>query len=358
VSQPSFGSRPSADLLKPEPHVGEATQEELGRVFAGYRALDERSAGRYGEFLRHGARCGRCREDRRIPDHQQPIPLLCGAPGLAGLDEARAKVVAAHEQLRRYRRADAGVEGSLAFNPDDPAALPALTSLLDDAGLTGLSIGHCGWSDLTMRVRGDQMGDGARLMILGNDWYPLTQCSNFLADRYEPGVATMGKFIRRLLGIKTTPDADAIEEFIRRERVYLGNTLMCYRTGWDTTRGKNLSYRSFVNCRDHVRRHVAAVAPKVVVTFGKNACSSVASVVQGVTADDVDVLGRLQRVHGSASLRKVMTSFNATRKPRGIRVRLDGQELAFVPLYHPSYGHVNKYPGDYEALRVALAVGA
>jgi uracil-DNA glycosylase len=353
--RPSFGRQPDAGRLKPEPHVGEATPDELRRVLVGYRALDDRSGSRYAAFLRDAARCSRCREDRKIPAHHQPLPLLCGAPDLAQLDRAHERLVAAHALLRRYRRTGAGVEGSLAFNPDDPAAVPALTAVLDDAGLAGLSIGHCGWSDLTMRVRGDEMRDGTRLMILGNDWYPLAQCANFLADRYEPGVATMGKFVRRLLGTRKTPDAAGVEEFLRRERVYLGNTLMCYRTGWQTTRGSNLSYRSFANCQDHLRRHLAAVAPRVVVTFGENGCSSVASVVDGVTSDDAEVLGRLQRVHGSASLGKVMAAFYAAREPRGIRGRLDQLELTFVPLYHPSYAHVNKYSGDYEALRVALA---
>lgn len=33
----------------------------------------------------------------------------------------------------------------------------------------------------------------------------------------------------------------------------------------------------------------------------------------------------------------------------------DERPLIFVPLYHPSYSHQNKYAGDYDALKAILA---
>jgi uracil-DNA glycosylase len=135
--------------------------------------------------------------------------------------------------------------------------------------------------------------------------------------------------------------------------VYLGNTLLCYRTGWDTVGTRNLSPRSFRNCREHLTRHVEAVAPEVVVTFGRNSCTTMASILKGVDDSNQAILTSLQR--DELSLGAVMTDFyKRARPPRGIQGRLERLSLTFVPLYHPSYGHANRYEGDYEALKVLL----
>ncbi|MBK9031054.1 MAG: hypothetical protein IPL61_06920 [Myxococcales bacterium] len=104
-----------------------------------------------------------------------------------------------------------------------------------------------------------------KLMVPGADWYPISQCANFLIDRYASWDATLRKFFLQL-GL----DEERARKFIVEQRMYLGNVLLCYRTGYDRTGTKNLSPRSFDNCAEHLRRHIDAVAPEILVTFGGN----------------------------------------------------------------------------------------
>ncbi len=336
---PSFGNPPGDNRRKPEKRYP-ADADKGRNVLEGYRALDDRSGGRYGEFLRQAARCTRCASDIEIPPWKQPIPLMCGT---AGLDGANAGAFErGHDALAAYRRED----GSLRFEPGDDGKA-RLTAFLDKQELKGLAMGHCGWGDLTARIRGSHLRDGVDLMILGADWYPLTQCSNFLFDRYTEWDHTVKGFMTRL-GVKR----EGIADFFTRHRVYLGNALLCYRTGWDKTGDKNLSPRSFDHCRDeHLRRHIEAVAPRILVTFGANACRSVAAILAG-KADDDEALRKLSRME--PRLKEVMRVFYENRPRRGIAAHLGDLAITFVPLCHPAWGHVNRYEGDYEALRELL----
>lgn len=303
-------------------------------MLLGYRALDERSQGMYGEFLRLGARCTKCQSDPAIPAHKQPVPLLSGGSLVSHpLECAAVRLQEAHAALEAHRRRDGGARGSLSVDASNPRALAQLGRFLDSVGLAGLSIGHCGWSDLTMRVRGREIREGVKLLILGADWYPLAQCSNFLLDRYEAGVATFGRFLQRLTEAKRLPSEDAIEAFFREHRVYLGNTLLCYRSGWETTGDRNLSPQSFRNCREHLVRHVQAVAPKVIVTFGRNSCASVASLLKGSTPAEERALEALR---GERSLGAVMEElYGVMGKARGIRGQFGDREIAYVRTHPP-----------------------
>ena len=42
--------------------------------------------------------------------------------------------------------------------------------------------------------------------------------------------------------------------------------------------------------------------------------------------------------------------YESVEAPAGIRVELYGHLLRFVPLCHPSFGHINKYEGNYQGL--------
>jgi uracil-DNA glycosylase len=75
-----------------------------------------------------------------------------------------------------------------------------------------------------------------------------------------------------------------VEDFVRRYSVRVGNTLICCRTGWDMTGEANLSRLSFDNCLEHLARHIKAVRPKVIVTFGLNSTRSVARLASEATA--------------------------------------------------------------------------
>jgi uracil-DNA glycosylase len=122
----------------------------------------------------------------------------------------------------------------------------------------------------------------------------------------------------------------------------------CYRTGWETTGDRNLSPRSFRNCREHLVRHVQALAPDVIVTFGRNSCASVASLLIGSTPAEERALEALR---GDRSLGAVMEElYSITGTARGIHGRFGEREVTYVPLYHPSKGHMNTYEGDYAAL--------
>ena len=316
----------------------------LRSTLDGYRALDDRSGGLYGKFLRQAAECTLCASDDEIPATKQPIPLMCG---LAGLDETNAESFErGHTALESLRRQD----GSLPFDPDNDQRAQLLTVFLDKQGFTGLAIGHCGWGDLTARIRGSQLSEGVDLMILGADWYPLTQCSNFLLDRYTDWDHTVQGFMTRL-GVAR----EEVGEFFKTHRVYLGNALLCYRTGWDKTGDNNLSPRSFDNCRSHLKRHIAAVAPRIVVTFGKNPCRSVSAILKGET-DATEAA--LERLRNGESLQKVMPDFYRLSPRRGIVGSLDGWPVTFVPLCHPAWAHVNHYDGDYEAVKELLGLRA
>ncbi len=50
-----------------------------------------------------------------------------------------------------------------------------------------------------------------------------------------------------------------------------------------------------------------------------------------------------------------MREFYELRPRRGIPARFGERTMTFVPLYHPSYAHVNHYKGDYEALKELLS---
>ena len=318
---------------KPERHSGAASETEIDRIFDGHAALDRCSGGRYSEFLRRAARCTRCAGDAEIPSTQQPIPLLCGTIG------DRARYRDAHVALEPYRRAGA----SLRVNPE--AGVRPLAEFLDAHGLSGLSVGHCGWGDLTARLRGAQLGEGVDVLVLGADWYPLTACSNFLLDRYHEDDHTLANFVRALRREAPSLPSD-LSELFRRCRIYLGNTLLCYRTGWNKKGEANLSRRSFDHCRDHLARHVDALDPRIIVTFGREPARSIAHLVEGKTATARDVLAELRR---APQLKKHLEAFYGGEvEPRGIPSSRNGRDLTYVPLCHPSMP--NRYAGDYRAL--------
>lgn len=310
---------------------------EIDDALAGYRELDERSNGLYRRFLEEGSRCTRCSRDARIPVEQQPIPLLCGR-----LPERRV-IEQAHNALAQYRREG----GSLRINPDDGTA--SLIAFLDRHGLAGLSIGHCGWGDLTARLRGAQLAEGVDVMILGADWYPLTACSNFLLDRYREGDHTLACFQRNLReALPTAPEH--IGEMFRRYKMYLGNTLLCYRTGWAKQGTRNLSRRSFEHCREHLGRHLDAVAARIIITFGREPARSMATLVQGRDASSDEALTAMQR---EPAIKRIMERHYASDRGPGISVQRAGRDLTFVPLCHPSMP--NRYKGDYAALAAVIS---
>lgn len=323
----------------PEKPTCTAADHEVDDVFAGYAALDQRSSGKYSDFLRQAARCTRCAADKAIPSTQQPINILCGTIA------EPASVRRAHEALAEYRRE----HGSLRVNPAD--GLEPLAGFLDERGLAGLSIGHCGWGDLTARLRGAQLEEGVDLMILGADWYPLTACSNFLLDRYHENDHTLARFHAELR--KANPDVPTdLRELFRRHRIYLGNTLLCYRTGWSKQGEANLSRRSFEHCRTHLERHVDAIAPRVIVTFGREPARSVAALVDGKTPAAVNALAHLRR---DPRVKKTMEAFYASDPDaKGLTCVRGDREVVFVPLCHPSMP--NRYKGDYPALARILEV--
>lgn len=327
-----FGEPREVDS-KPERHSGAASDAEIVRVFEGHEALDRCSNGTYGEFLRRAARCNRCANDVEIPSSQQPIPLLCGTIG------DRARYRDGYLAIEPYRRGGA----SLRINPEN--GVGPLAEFLDTHGLSGLSVGHCGWADLTARLRGAQLGEGVDTLILGADWYPLTACSNFLLDRYHEDDHTLANFVRALR--REAPSLPVeLGELFRRCRIYLGNTLLCYRTGWNKKGEENLSRRSFDHCRDHLERHVDALAPRLIVTFGREPARSVAHLVEGKTVKARDVLAKLRH---EPQLKKHMEAFYAGEtEPRGIPCSRHGRDVTYVPLCHPSMP--NRYADDYRAL--------
>ena len=218
MSEERWFGEPSDVDSKPERHSGGASASEIDRVFDGHEALDRCSGGRYGQFLREAARCTRCAGDAAIPSSQQPIPLLCGTIG------DRTSYRQAHLALEPYRRGGA----SLRVNPE--SGIQPLAEFLDAHGLSGLSIGHCGWADLTARLRGAQLREGVDVLVLGADWYPITACSNFLLDRYHEDDHTLACFVRHLRREAPSLPAD-LGDLFRRCRIYLGNTLLCrYRS--------------------------------------------------------------------------------------------------------------------------------
>jgi uracil-DNA glycosylase len=333
MSEERWFGEPSTVGTTPERHGGGASASEIARIFSGHEALDRCSGGRYREFLRAAARCTRCASDTAIPAARQPIPLLCGTIG------EPKNYREAHLAIEPYRRAGA----SLRINPE--SGVRPLAEFLDAHALSGLSIGHCGWADLTARLRGEQLGDGVDILVLGADWYPITACSNFLLDRYHEDDHTLANFVRQLRREAPGLPSD-LGELFRQCRIYLGNTLLCYRTGWNKKGETNLSRRSFDHCRDHLARHVDALAPRVIVTFGREPARSVAHLLEGSTADARDLLGRLRR---EPRLKKHMEAFyGGQTSPRGIPCLRDRMEVTYVPLCHPSMP--NRYTGDYRAL--------
>ena len=265
----------------------------------------------------------------------------------------------AHRALEPYRRPDGpdGQPGSLRFNVEDPDAAQELRTFLSGHGLAGLSIGQCGWSDLTARIRGKGLEEGVRLMILGADWYPITRCSRFLLNRYGTQTNTLNKFFKKL-GLDAAGEDP--EVFIKDKQVYLGNTLLCYRTGWDKTGPKNLSDTSFDNCATLLKDHIDALLqtvddgkPLILVTLGQQPWRRVAGLLEGDTKADREALENLGPKN--RSLKKVMEGhYDGKGSPCGIAASRAGRKIAFVPLYHPSRSDANKYAHDYDALNNLL----
>lgn len=341
---PCFGTRPDERLLNAERRVPPDSGNTAEPLLHAYRVLDRRSNGRYRDFLKAAARCTSCGNDSRIPLAKQPIPLMCGSAGLDGAQEKTFEE--GHRALEVYRRTTGRNTGSLYFNPDDGAS--ELESFLDQHDLKGLAVGHCGWGDLTARIRSEQLGEGVDLMVLGADWYPLTQCGNFLLDRYSEREPTLSKFFGRL---DPQLRGQGFASFTRTRRVYFGNALLCFRTGWRTTGDKNLSPLSFENCRAHLQRHLEALSPRLLVSLGVQACRSVAALLRGDSPLDDEILDQLR---AGRPLRRVMEPFCANVPRRAIQGHFGDQAITFLPLYHPAYGHVNHYQGDYETLNELL----
>jgi uracil-DNA glycosylase len=260
--------------------------------------------------------------------------------------------------LARHRRDD----GSLLYQPEDPAAPAALAYFLDAQQLRGLFLGQCGWSDLSALIRGPDMESGCKLMILGNDWYPLTRCANFFTERMELDKnGTLNRFLRELRRAASPdrpprkPTTDDLSRFIHEQRVYLGNALSCFRTGWETTGGANLSLHSFDHCSPLIAAHIHALRPSVLVTFGANSCASVAALATTTDPELENTLAQLRHANRNVPLGVVMTAYNAaTPNPAGLPLRIGDHPFRHVPLYHPSFAHLNSYPADYTSLLSTL----
>jgi uracil-DNA glycosylase len=162
------------------------------------------------------------------------------------------------------------------------------------------------------------------------------------------------KFQRQLRGPGPKLSPCDFEAFVRDEHVYLGNALLCYRTGWAETGSKNLSWRSFRHCQGHLARHVAAVRPNTLVTFGKNSCAAVSRIGTALDPADKETVALLRKVDREGSLKKVMEDHHRRRGPKRIRLGVGGRDVSFFPLCHPSLP--NRYEGDYDALRNALGL--
>ena len=99
--------------------------------------------------------------------------------------------------------------------------------------------------------------------------------------------------------------------------------------------------------------------PWVLVTLGENSTAHVTAIVEAQEPDVRSALVQLRRLNtSSVSLRRTLEqAYRDLGGPRGLAVRLDDLEFVLVPLYHPSYGHVNKYEGDHQAIAVHLHPG-
>ncbi len=327
------------DDVQPEKHVESCGDDEVAAMYAGYEALDQRAGGAYAGFLSAAAGCRKCREHK--VEHL-PINLLCGA-----WDGSRNHGVALRA-LAPYRRADPSGKGTGSLRFDPATGTEPLREFLAQHGLRGLSVGHCGWGDMTARVRGAQLSEGVDMMVLGADWYPLTGCSNFLVDRYA-GDHTLHSFIRNLR--QSAPELPAdLPTLFRDLRLYIGNTLLCYRTGFAKTGTANLSRASFDLCREHLQSHIAAVAPRVLVTFGREPARSCANLLAG---DTTEAEGALAQLRQNPRVKCVMEGLYARQTLKaGIPCELNGRTFTFVPLCHPSMP--NRYHGDYDGIANVL----
>jgi hypothetical protein len=113
----------------------------------------------------------------------------------------------------------------------------------------------------------------------------------------------------------------------------------------------NLSPLSFENCRGHLQRHIEALAPRILVTLGKQPYRSVVALLRGESEVDNDALDQLR---AGRRLGEAMTPLCASRPRRGIAGQVGDHSLTFLPLYHPAYSQVNWYEGDYETLNELL----
>lgn len=249
----------------------------------------------------------------------------------------------------------------------------------------GLSVGLNPWADRTLL---HWKGGPCKLMIVGQDWYPLSQTKIFVLDSDDPDdKGTWNKFWGELLDSKGQLSDSELKKAIRKKlknwQVYATNAMLCYRPGKQKGGTSNISWESFNNCREHLKQQIVRIVRAnkektkkagrtcVVVSFGQWATASVARIVEADHGSDTDnVLEQLadeKRTHRkdgpTPQIAKIMKKFyrgkaNKDKSGLKVKVKVSGERLVFVPLYHPSRINNKRnnryYPDDYRSLRNLL----
>lgn len=313
------------------------------------------------------ARCPKCNS---IPLQKRPIPLLAsdalgkvGRSKLYGILEQWAESFEGRYRPKLQQASDEEMRGWVEEFP------------------WGLSVGLNPWADRTLL----HWKEGpCKVMIVGQDWYPLSQTGIFVLDSEDPDdKGAWNKFWRELLDLRGQPDDSelkrAIGEKLDKWQVYATNAMLCYRPGKQKGGKSNISWESFDNCREHLKQQIARIvrASKaktkkagrtcVVVSFGQWAAASVARIVEADHDSDTDsVLAHLADEKGThrkagptPQIGRIMEKFyggKVSKDKRGlkVKVKVSGERLVFVPLYHPSYLWLNRYKDDYTSLRNLL----
>ncbi len=224
-----------------------------------------------------------------------------------------------YEKLKKLK--PDGFEGMEDFQnyteTDYPRSLEFSKKLRKEMG--GLSIGLNPWLDWSLL----QFGEGydpekhpCKLMIIGKDWYPLSQAAEPPLYRAKFNYCN---FFEALDEDKSTKNT------IKENHILFTNAALCHRNGKEVSGSSNFKQKYIKNCRDrnYIVRLIKVFKPQKIITWGTWVAK------KSWTLGDFSSLEK--RAYDFKDLMKEAIDTEA-------KITIEGKEIPWLPLYHPSMG--------------------
>jgi len=244
------------------------TEQDFRLIIRGYKLLDRDAA--LSTLLRDVSRCSQCHiEYPDRTDHPanllvRPLPL----PRLnnrTAVDKYFIRVKRDHGYLRNLLK-----------------ARTTLPDFLERVGSARFSIGLLPWLDYCMLHRTSRATD---IMIIGIDFKNVPDFIKKEKDHHLPLASprtpnnvwgpTWRRFWSNLFAAPF--DNSTVSEFLSVRGAYFTNSVLCFGGAVDP---RLHCYQYIECCRPHIKRQIAIVRPRCLVSFGDFGCRNVAAILE------------------------------------------------------------------------------